>query len=176
MYWVLHLFVIVGHKNACPFAWYLTVFIHLFNPFNHGEVRCTPLPPLFFFAFTQNILRQPILKNSWPCKPFCFWCPYEKKKSEINVLPPLRALWNIGQKPPMEERFKDLRSYWCMRANIFWDTVFSLCLAWAQYWTGGRLGTRSRSPNFSEGGGGRGVQGGRGPWLPLGELRRAVLA
>ena len=31
-----------------------------------------------FLPFTQDILRQPIPENSWPCKPFCCGCPYEK--------------------------------------------------------------------------------------------------
>ena len=43
-----------------------------------AEGGCTPLPHLLF-AFTQNILRQPIPENSWPCKPFCCGCPYEEK-------------------------------------------------------------------------------------------------
>ena len=52
-------------------------------------------PSLTFCLFTQNILRQPIPENSWPCKPFCCGCPYEKKSKNL-VLPPSQSTLKYG--------------------------------------------------------------------------------
>ena len=44
---------------------------------------------------TQNYHEAPILENSWPCKPFCCGCPYEKKSRNL-VLPPSQSTLKYG--------------------------------------------------------------------------------
>ena len=46
-----------------------------------GAVR--PSLP-FSLPFTQNYLEATIPENSWPCKPFCCGCPYDKKIKKFS--------------------------------------------------------------------------------------------
>ena len=88
-------------ENICPCN---QTDLHIFSRFHFISFYlliyvsiATVFILIYFDPFTQNILKQPIPENSWPCIPFCCGCPYEKKLTNLVPLP-LRALWNIGIK------------------------------------------------------------------------------
>ena len=73
-----------------------------FNLSNHGwgeGGRCTPLPPLLL-AFYLKCLEATHTWKFLTLQTFCCGCPFEKK-SNILVLPPLRAFEKSVQKPPV---------------------------------------------------------------------------
>ena len=53
-----------------------------------------------FLPFTQDILRQPIPENSWPCKPFCCGCPYEKTNKKCSFTLAQSTLKNWSKNLP----------------------------------------------------------------------------
>ena len=80
-----------------------------------GIVRPTP----FFgvLPFTQNIFRQPMPENSWPCKTL-FWMPLWRRKNEkINVIPSQSTL-KYGSENNLW--MKGLRGTLCPRLFLFY--------------------------------------------------------
>ena len=83
---------------------------------------CKSLPPsLAFCLFTQSIFMQPIPENSWPCKPFCCGCPYEKNIKKLVLPGPLFK--KLVQKPPCSE---GLMSSLILRFTEIWVSKMSV--------------------------------------------------
>ena len=72
------------------------------------DFRCCT-PPFLFLPVTQNYHKALILENSWPCKPFCCGCLYEKKIKKFSSPPPLSEHFEIWVwKPAIAERVKGI--------------------------------------------------------------------
>ena len=118
----------------------------------------------FFLPFTKNIWRQPKPENSWPCKPFCCGCPFEKKEEKNWSTSPSEHFEILVQKLSMGERVnykfnampqvstkKYLKHRWYLLHSLGPNRIYDVDVGWAGAVGDARIWRRSEAKTYIEG-------------------------